>query len=192
MDKDYLIKLTLAVHQTSEWWPESNLLKFKLRNLANQVLAGFILLSYKNPASRARSQTFKNVRLLCQALEEARSQKLVTRNEFLLFQKEYKKMGEEIKGSWPVSRSFPKTKEDLEKQEPAETDPEELNQRQKKILEILKDKKTAQVWELKEFFSGISKRTLRRDLEGLLKKELIERSGKWNKVFYVLVRGRTD
>ena len=68
----------------------------------------------------------------------------------------------------------------------------ELSERQKKILKILEKEKEAQVWNFTKFFPDVSKRTLRRDLDNLLKKELIIRVGKWNQVFYQLKGGRTE
>ena len=61
---------------------------------------------------------------------------------------------------------------------------EELREREKKILEILEEKGKAQVQDLQKFFPNISKRTLRRDLESLLKKGLVQRSGEWSRIFY--------
>ena len=185
MDKDYLIKLTLAVHQAGEWWPEGNLLKFRIRSLANKILADFILCSHKNPALKARERTAQNIHLLQQALEEVRSQKLITRKEFLLLQKEYEKVGKVIGSVVSASTS---TREIEEQARPEILMPDSLNQRQRKILAFLEQRKKAQVWELKESFPNVSKRTLRRDLEGLRKRALVQRNGRWNKVFYTSFR----
>jgi hypothetical protein len=62
-----------------------------------------------------------------------------------------------------------------------------LNARQKKILSFLKEKGSAQVWQIKEIFPQVSKRTLRRDFEQLLKKDIIKRIGEKNNTFYRLV-----
>ena len=61
-----------------------------------------------------------------------------------------------------------------------------LNDRQKRILNFLKEKGNAQVWQIKEIFSQVSKRTLRRDFEQLLKKNIIQRIGEKNNTFYKL------
>jgi len=61
-----------------------------------------------------------------------------------------------------------------------------LNSREEKILEVLEEKGRAQVWEIKELFPAVSKRTLRRDFEKLLKRGLIERMGERNNTFYKL------
>lgn len=63
-----------------------------------------------------------------------------------------------------------------------------LSTRQNKILEILRTKEKAQVWELQKVLPEVTKRTLRRDLDDLLEKKRIERHGEWNAVFYRIRR----
>jgi DeoR/GlpR family transcriptional regulator of sugar metabolism len=59
-----------------------------------------------------------------------------------------------------------------------------LADRQEKILNLLKEKGRAQVWELKQIFPQTSKRTIRRDCECLLKEGMIQRMGERNNTFY--------
>ncbi len=56
--------------------------------------------------------------------------------------------------------------------------------RQRSIIEFLKEKGQAQVWEIQKIFPNISKRTIRRDFQSLLKQGLIERVGERNKTYY--------
>lgn len=56
--------------------------------------------------------------------------------------------------------------------------------RQKKILEILREKGKAQVSDFKAVLSDVTKRTIRRDLDELLKNGKVMRVGEWNQVFY--------
>ncbi len=62
------------------------------------------------------------------------------------------------------------------------------NERQKKILEILKKRDYLQVKDLKEIFPSISKRTIRRDFVYLLKLGIIGREGKKNETIYKINR----
>jgi hypothetical protein len=62
----------------------------------------------------------------------------------------------------------------------------DLTERQRKILEFLKRKDSAQVWELQKVLPQVTKRTLRRDLDSLLQLNLVERKGEWNSVVYEL------
>ena len=59
--------------------------------------------------------------------------------------------------------------------------------RQEKILEILGGGEKAQVADFIKQLPDITKRTVRRDLDDLLKKGKIIRVGEWNQVFYQLI-----
>ncbi len=61
-----------------------------------------------------------------------------------------------------------------------------LTERQKRIIDFLKTKENAQVWQLQRILPEVTKRTLRRDLDELLEKNLVERKGEWNSVSYEL------
>lgn len=62
----------------------------------------------------------------------------------------------------------------------------EYSQRQKKILQILATREKAQVSDLIKELPNITKRTVRRDLDDLLKRGKIVRAGEWNQVFYII------
>jgi outer membrane biosynthesis protein TonB len=59
-----------------------------------------------------------------------------------------------------------------------------LNERQEKILEIIKEGGRMQIQDLGPNFPNVTKRTLRRDISYLADKKLIKREGKANKIFY--------
>ena len=61
-----------------------------------------------------------------------------------------------------------------------------ISGRQKRILGILKDNGKIQTRQMKEIFPEKSKRTLQRDLEKLILKNLIEKKGERNDTFYQL------
>jgi len=58
--------------------------------------------------------------------------------------------------------------------------------RQNRIVEFLKEKGSAQVWEIQKIFPQVSKRTIRRDFRSMLKQGLIERTGERNTTAYKL------
>jgi hypothetical protein len=60
--------------------------------------------------------------------------------------------------------------------------------RHEKILEVLHRKEKAQVADFIKELPKITKRTIRRDLDDLLKKDQIIRIGKWNQVVYALAK----
>lgn len=189
MNRDYLIELTFAVFRTTECWEESNFLKSQIRSLCNEILTDFVLISYQDSSARTKNRFLRNIQDLEEVLFQARNQRLIDRRKFLLFQREYRKIGEILGIDEPQKPEIrvqkPKKAVKPEKENPVKEN-KQLNERQTKILEILKDKTGAQVWELKQVFPNISKRTLRRDLDDLLKDRLIKRRGEWNQVFYEL------
>lgn len=82
-----------------------------------------------------------------------------------------------IESGQPVEKSYSK---------------ESLLDRQKKILEILKEKGRAQVGDFKKIFPEVSKRTLRRDFRSLVSQKLVERIGEKNNTFYEVSNGTVD
>jgi hypothetical protein len=85
-------------------------------------------------------------------------------------------------------QAFFETKENEDAEEDEEDDNEALTEsqikRQRRIIEFLKEKGQAQVWEIQKIFPDISKRTIRRDFRSLLKQGSIERVGERNKTYY--------
>jgi hypothetical protein len=64
--------------------------------------------------------------------------------------------------------------------------------RQQKILEILKERDKTQVADIIKQIPGITKRTIRRDLDELLRQGKIIRSGEWNQIFYQISKVLTS
>jgi predicted HTH transcriptional regulator len=85
-------------------------------------------------------------------------------------------------------QAFIETKESEDADDDEEDDNGALTEsqikRQRRIIEFLKEKGQAQVWEIQKIFPDISKRTIRRDFRSLLKQGSIERVGERNKTYY--------
>jgi len=166
MDKDFLIKLTNGLYRLTLLFPRKEPLRYKMRELADEILA---------------NQTEEKLEILNSFFEVAKTQNWVSSSNVLEVQKEYDNLKEELKQSSEVQLS--KVKE-------IRKDEEKILGRQEKILEILKEKGRAQVWEIQKIFPEVTKRTLRRDFENLLNQGFIERMGERNETFYQL-RART-
>ena len=191
VEKDYLIKLCLAVYKVTELFPEKESLKFFSRERANRVLADSILFFSKNPISLTKEQEKRfseeilgNIKVLQGYFEVAENQNWVKKENFLVLKKEYDKIEKEINKGFSKKESS-----DIIKKEevPSQISFDKLKKgRYKRILEIIKEKKEAQVRDLKEIFPQISKRTIRRDFDYLLRKGLVERVGDKNRTLYKL------
>jgi len=176
MDRDYLIKLTLAVYKVTNVLPDKEPLKFLIREKANQVLADFILKSKEKNIQ-------ENIDVLNGYFEIAEKQNWVDELNFLVLKREYNEIMGELE--YKIDKKEKISKKTLKSSNP-HPDPILLNNRCEKILDVLKEKEKAQIWEFKKVFPEVTKRTLRRDFEFLLKQRLVVRAGENNNVYYML------
>lgn len=193
MDKDYLVKLCLAVYRVTELFPEKEPLKFALREKANRILADSVLIFSQNPVNLTKEQKSKifeqilgNTEILQGYFEVAQAQKWLKKENFLVLKREYAKIRKEISQK-------PLKKQNRPPEQSTEDSPLSVgNERCKRILEVLRQKEKAQIWEFKRIFPEVTKRTLRRDFEYLLRKGLVERMGEGKWTFYKLKRTQED
>ena len=187
MDRNYLIQLTNNLYRLTLLFPKKEPLRYKMRELADDILA---------------NQTEKDLEILDGFFEVAKNQNWVSPKEILNLQQEYSKLRDEL-GKLSQVRPVEANQGKIAKRSPekeivesAEVKPPQkealptpgvgMNERQQKILGFLRENGRAQVWQLKEIFPEVTKRTLRRDFEFLLKQGKIERIGQRNATFYQL------
>ncbi|MFH1180995.1 MAG: DeoR family transcriptional regulator [bacterium] len=175
MDKDFLIQLTKRLYRLTLLFPQKEPLRYKMREQADEILAGFI----GNSAGFADLAGREKLEILDGFFEIAKSQDWVSSKDCLILQEEYNKLKE-----------FAAAAINLPQKETEQV--AAFLTRQEKILGFLKEKGRAQVGELKQVFPQISKRTLRRDFENLLGQGLIERRGNKNDTFYQLRQITTE
>jgi len=192
MDKNYFIRLTMAVYRVTELFPENEPLKLKIREKANDLLADLIGGAKGNPGFENEELTDvvdKDITVINSFFELAETQGWVDPVNFLVLKKEYGKIKEIQKSRESIpSKELLGMASRVVRSRVVRGDLEDrLNERQRKILKVLEKKDRVQVWEIKEIFSGVTKRTLRRDFEDLLNKKLIKRMGERNETFYRLV-----
>jgi len=185
VEKDYLIKLCLAIYRITDLFPEREPLRISLREKANQILADSILFFNGNPVSLTKEQKKRfserilgNISILQGYFEIAEKQNWLRRENFSVL---------EIKNGFSKKESSDITKKEKSPSQVSQISLDELKKgRYKRILEVLKEKEEVQVKDLKEIFSRVSKRTLRRDLNDLLKKGFVKRVGDKNRTVYKL------
>jgi len=206
-NKDFF-KLTDTIYNITEFISDESL-KNKIRERALEVFSNLNLIFSENPKATSQEksklsvQIEKDIEVLENCLKLACSREYLYPFNFLIIKNEYNKIKEILK-EYEKSEERTILKKQEKKLPPKnflEERPEELSpsisehqlvsERQKKILEVLEKKEKAQVCNFREFLPDVSKRTLRRDLDNLLKKELIIRVGNWNQIFYQLKEGRT-
>ncbi len=139
------------------------------------------LLSLQEEYSRIKEEVIR-LKEQNHALEAERTRSLLEERPVV------KPMPVEIKKEEPVPVPQPEERQERTQEEPMKEF--EVSERQQKILEYLGRKGKAQVWEVKEIFPDVSKRTLRRDFKDLLKYGFVERKGERNNTFYRLKVGQ--
>ena len=196
LSKNYLLQVTNELYRITLLFPKKEPLRYKMRQLSNDVLANFVdLFKDGDIGEKARviEDTHNKIEVLDGFFNIARAQNWVRPSDVLGLQEEYN----EIKKGFASIRVNEKKQEVaqivthvpisvIEKPHKEELKPKEviLSSRQEKILRILEDKDKAQVNDVKGYFPDTSKRTLRRDLKGLLDFDLIRRRGERNSTFY--------
>lgn len=208
MERSHFLRLTLVLYRLSRPIPEKEPLRFSIREIANAVLADLILFGFDNQVTagkfskrEAGNRILASIEILDVYLEVAVHQTWVRENHHQILKREYQNISREIKNALGVQEDLSsrpiKEKEVREAEEvkiplrPPEMSSETLvdsgRERHSKILDVLKQKGTAQVQDLqKEYFPNLSKRTLRRDFAFLLKRGLVERVGDNNNTMYKL------
>ena len=173
MTKQDFIKLTQNLYRLTLLFPKKEPLRYKMREIANNILL--------NPDE----DDFETLNCF---LEVAKTQNWVSPFNVLEIQEEYDKLRQDLFQIRSAVEKPAVLKADVNNLV-NNLNNIKISDRQKKILQILKNKEKVQVWQAKEMFPEITKRTLRRDFESLLNQGLIKRIGKRNETFYEL-RGR--
>ncbi len=204
MDKDYFIKLTLALYRVTDLFPKEEPLKFSLRTKADDILTEAVLVLQDNPVildQRRKKQIvekmIENIEILESYFELGRNQNWVDKRNFSVLEDEYNKIKQELArhrvdflNSLRIGVKTQKPTK-LKKQQPLVSEFSQDGPREKRckvILETLQNKDKAQVWEFQKTFPKLSKRTLRRDFEYLLERGFVQRIGDNNSTYYKLAR----
>lgn len=198
LDRGRILSTTNEVYRLTVLFPKKEPLRDKMRALSNEVLARFI--SFPNEENKSGrleliNDAIKKIEILQSFCHVAASQNWVKPEELLQLEEKYNKIKEDFLGLKVVTGGKEKKVKKVEEkkiekpEEEKETEPEEIftvSPRQKQIIEFLKQNGKAQVWQIKEIFPDVSKRTLRRDFKDLLKNRLVKRKGERNDTYYVL------
>ena len=209
------IQLTSAVYRLLDFFPEGEPLKNRAKDKVLAITENLVLVfGIDGWASlqrdKAEAQLTEDIEILLNYLKLAKSFGWVDSINFLIISKEYEKIKNQLSQperkilSQPIQKiesknivaktqkiTFQKTVENQisftnETAGQSKSNDFPVSDRQKKILQILKEKGQAQVSDLKTVLVDVTKRTIRRDLDELLRNNRIIRVGEWNQVFYKL------
>ena len=167
MDKDNLVELTKKVYKLTLLFPKKEPLRYKIREVADDILA----------CNSSSKKLQEDLGVLKKYFEVAKWQNWVSYFDILEIVERYDKIEKDLLEVVEKPKITQARTLDVVKG---------LDNRKERILEILKEKERIQVWEVNEILSDVSKRTLRRDFEQLLRQGLVERIGERNNTFYQL------
>ena len=192
MDRSFLIQLTNEIYRLTLLFPKKEPLRYKMRELADDILFDLISVPQKTYRGQTPVSLDGKLEVLDGFFEVAKNQNWIKPEDLLNLQKEYSKLkgqlklkAEPIKSEVKLTQVRPLQKSELTEVRPVQNS---MNERQEKILAVLKEKEKAQVWQIKQIFPQTSKRTLRRDFENLFKQGIIERIGERNETYYIRAR----
>lgn len=184
MNRESLIQLTQNLYRLTLLFPKKEPLRYKMREVADEILDRCLR------KSLGQNPVMDDLEVLDGFFKVAKAQNWVAPAEVLRVQEEYNRIKSEIKNLSERSPELPEPLKNPEKELAEGCSPQIGSSRQEKILAILKEKGRAQVWQVKQAFPEVTKRTLRRDFENLLKQGIIERRGERNDTFYQLKVGQ--
>jgi hypothetical protein len=204
-EKNYAAKLANSLYRLLDTLPEQEPLKQKAKEKALAILENMTLVfSAKGWASlqkdRAAAALLDDIEVLAGLLALARDRGWIDHINVLILEKEYRAVLARIQ----VPAGLVRQAMEISYRQPLRISPAHQNEgqsrtisvgqkgysvRQQKILEILGQREKAQVSDFIKEIPNITKRTMRRDLDDLLKRGVVERAGEWNQVFYVLPKG---
>ncbi len=198
MNKKELTDLTNKVYKITLLFPKKDPLRYKVREKANDLLAGFVAWeSYCSPNPGSILGTKKDEREILFSLEKdfdiirsyfevAKWQNWVNYFDILELQEDYDKIKGALKEEiGKLKKDSPKG-EELKKVKTEQVVEEDLDGRKGEIIKILKKVNRIQVGEITDLLPSVSKRTLRRDFHKLVEQGTVERVGDKNNTFYRL------
>ena len=189
MQEDF-VKITNAVYRVLDFLPESDPLKNKAKEKALVVLENITLAFGARPGMV--TELLDDILVLEQYLQIGRDQGWISDVNFLIIIKEYNLIKSLIRRELPQSPIKSEMKDLKNEKVKNETKVEQrsvgqYSHRQEKILHILGKREKAQVSDFIKELPNVTKRTVRRDLDDLLKRGRVTRIGEWNQVFYRIV-----
>ncbi len=199
MDQE-LVKLTSSAYKLLDFFPESDPLKNRAKEKVLEIMSALggsslggensgdwmaVGKFFSTEREKKKIQVIEDIEILLGYLEIGKLQGWLSGINCLIVSEQYKKIKDRIYLRPELVKEA--TAEIKWPEKSVETEEKDISSRQRKILEFLEKNEKAQVMDLQIVLPKVTKRTIRRDLDELLKMSKIQRMGEFNKVFYKLV-----
>lgn len=207
--EDNFVKVINSTYKLLEFFPDGDPLKYKAKEKALEILENLTLISDVGgwtslKKEKAGAELLDDIEIMKNYLQLGKHQGWVGGINFLILLKEYDKIKSQIKPAKSVLSNVMSDIAQLNQIKSLNKEKEKHNEpillqppltkvgdeqrkgslRQQKILNIINSMGRAQVSDIIKEVPNVTKRTIRRDLDELLKKAKVVRNGEWNKVFY--------
>ena len=200
--EERFIKLVSTTYRIVDFFPESDPLKNRIKGKVLSIVDNLTTINVSQgwasfSLEKTKMELIWDIEMLLHYLMVARSQGWLNATNYFILRQEYSALKSSIhidndftkkltldtmKKGDSLKRPFLLPKSDEKNQKGGHLSP-----RQKKILTFLQQNQKAQVMDLQKALPEVTKRTIRRDLDELLKLKKIERFGAYNQVFYKLI-----
>ena len=191
MDKKFFIELTNDLYRLTILFPKEEPLRIKLRSLADDILTDLITIleGDSDEKREAAKKVEKNLGILDSMLQIAMDQNWTEEDDFEEVIESYNSIQEEIEAFNERSSKKKKKEQEVLKKERKTSKSSgsviSLNNRQKKILELLEKRGKMQVQDVLDSLDlSVTKRTIRRDFQKLMDMHFVEREGEANMTRY--------
>ncbi|MBI2640434.1 MAG: DeoR family transcriptional regulator [Candidatus Sungbacteria bacterium] len=192
-----VFELTLALYRVTDFFPQGEVLRKHLREKGNEIFGGLGEYGFSGNYEHEAVAVLAKIQALKGYLNVARSMRFVKSINLTVLEREYDFLADflhgELENTKPsVSpkaepRGEEKVKESLstweefsvseEKKTGLEPISEAMNERQQKILEHLRKSEYAKISDFAPQFAGISTKTIQRDLQDLVTKNVLKKEG---------------
>jgi len=193
MEKKDFLKLTEVTYLLLDFFPESDPLKKKTREKILDLTENLFLF-WEEKMNYSLAEKIKiDIETFLEYLKIAKKEGWLSTWNYLILLYYYQEIKGEVekwlrKSSLQRENFCEKIFGENNKRENLQTKNSFLfNKRQEKIIDFLKNHQKAAVRDFQNILGKVSKRTIRRDLEDLLKLKIVKREGEFNKIFYSLV-----
>ena len=179
--EEQVFKLTIALYKVADSFPKDEVLKQTLQKQGLKILELVVKQEKDNET------VLKNIKTIQSYLQVAKSLRVTNPVNLEVLQREYRKLAEGfLQTDKPVavvttsSLASKPLEAKLDTRNDMRAKPEvisEINDRQKTILEYLKQNKQARVGDLQDIFKNVSAKTIQRDLHDLVERNILARDG---------------
>jgi hypothetical protein len=204
--QDDFIKITQTAYRLIDFFPDNDPLKNKAKEKVLAIMENLMLMYGTKgwislQTEKAAAQLIDDICMLENYLKIANYQKWIDNINFLIIVKEYQALKGAIRPPKPIVRqalviaSGAHNNKEVSGEKALKSETillpkarENLSERQEKILHIMGGREKTQVADIIKQLPNITKRTIRRDLDDLLKRGRVARIGEWNQVFYQITK----